>query len=78
MLKETSFVFGTLKKKGGISAKNGAYGIFTFSVNGEYFDVKIWGDYSNNSIGDFFCVEYAINDPSVAKLTSIVKCRSNI
>ena len=74
MFENTSTALGELKKKGKASGKNGPYAIFNYLIDDKYYDIKVWGNFKDSSDTKYYCIEYSIEDPTVARLAKLSEC----
>ncbi len=73
MLENSAFVSGRLKEKSSTS-KGGPFAVFGYSVNGVYYDLEVWGNFTDSTNHDYYCIEYSIDNPSVAQLAERSDC----
>ncbi len=74
MFENTATVLGTLKKKGQATGKDGPYAIFSYVVNDQYYNLRIGENFQDSSDAKYYCIEYSIEDPSVARLARLSEC----
>lgn len=70
LLENNSKTFGILVYSYHATAvRSISYGVFIFRTQKQRIKIKIVGDYSKLKLGDTVLMEYAVKDPSVARVT---------